>query len=206
MKKFLLLVLACTMMIGLAGFSVAAVAFDVNREFEMEFHAIADGYAVEGVQIFLYRDGVALLGDVTTDAHGVATVTAVNQGGDFRVRFVAPEGFEVYGENNFNFVPVELADAAALSADGFYEGTIVKQLFLVAVEVEADEDEDAEEADAEGYVIVAVEMPVATPIAAPAPVAPPAAPTPVVVSAPVVIDNETVAAWPVSLFAFVPAW
>ena len=209
MKKFLFLVLACTMMIGLAGFGVAATTFDVNREFELEFHAVGDdGYAVEGVQIFLYREGVAILGDVTTNANGVAAVTAVNQGANFSVRFVAPEGFEVYGDTNrIDFVPVELVDVAMLGADGFYEGVLVKQLFFVVVEVEADEDADDEDVVADedydydyDFVdvdVVPVDMPVATPIAAP---------TPVVVTAPVVVDAETVAAWPISLFAFVPAW
>jgi len=205
MKKFLFLVLACTMMIGLAGFGVAASTFDVNRQFEMEFHATADGYAVEGVQIFLYRDGVALLGNVTTNTYGVATVTAVNQGGDFSVRFVGPEGF-LGNDKHLSFVPVELVDTAMLSADGFYEGVIVKQLFLVAVEVEVDEDvEDEEAAEDYEYEQEEVITAVASPVAIAAPVAPPVTTAPVV-STPIVIDTETVAAWPVSLFAFAPAW
>lgn len=204
MKKFLFLVLACTMMIGLAGFSVAAVTFDVNRAFEMEFHAVtSDNVAVEGVQFFLYRDGVALPGNVVSDEYGIATVTAINQGADFSVRFVAPEGFEVYGaESRIDFVPVELVYSDMLSADGSYEGVIVKQVLFVAVEVEvADEEvEDEEVAEEYGYEQEEVVVPVTLPAVVAVPV--PAAP----VAVPIADEAAVVATWPVSLFAFFPAW
>jgi len=196
MKKFLVLVLALTMVLGLAGFNAAAAYV----EFAIEFQAVygEELEPVEGAQIFLYVDDVAIEGYVLTDEHGVAVAFVDNPYAQFTVRVVAPEGWELDVDqlDSFTFIPAEEAQGAMLDL----ENPLVQVIFFAPAEVVAEEDEEDAEYEEYGYEEEydydeeAVEE-----VVAPAPVVAAPAPAPVAVSAELPM-------WPVRLFAFAPAW
>jgi len=180
MKKFMSLVLACAMVLGLAGFSV--VAADTYPAFEIEFRT-----DVEGVQIFLYRDGVALPGYLITDEYGVASVVVANVYAQFSIRVAAPEGFQLTPAQ------AESLTIEPANNDEDWHGDI----FIKTIEFEVVEEDTEEEYGYEydyGYDYNNDEEVTPEPITAP------------VVTAPATRPASTFPLWPVNLFAFAPAW